>query len=225
MTVPTLVPVEPRTLGDEAAERLRAAIRTGTLAPGTRLVERELAERLGVSRIPIREAIGRLVEEGLVQKLPHRGAVVYTPTRAEIEEISSLRVVLERFVAERVVERWQPEHASQLRQIVAAMRAAGAQRDRLQVYAYDYQFHLTLWTIADHSLMLEVLTSLRARINRFLYEANNALTDAQLDMHIDSHDHLIDILQIRAIPAAQTLFTDHVLGAKERILTFCQLPG
>ena len=97
-----LIPVEQRTLGDEAADRLRTAIRSGNLRPGERLVERDLAERLGMSRIPIREAIHRLAEEGLVRKLTHRGTFVYAPTLAEIEEISSLRVVLERFVVERV---------------------------------------------------------------------------------------------------------------------------
>src|SRR4029453_901005 len=123
-----LRPVEQYTLSDEATERLRAAIRSGSLPPGARLIERDLAERLGMSRIPIREAIQRLVEEGLVRKLPHRGAVVYMPTRAEIEEISSLRSFLERFVAERVIARWNAEYERQLRQIVQAMRTAAAQR-------------------------------------------------------------------------------------------------
>jgi DNA-binding GntR family transcriptional regulator len=219
-----LQPVEQRTLSDEAAERLRSAIRSGELSPGARLIERELAERLGMSRIPIREAIGRLVDEGLVRKLPHRGAVVYTPSRAEIEEISSLRVVLERFVAQRVVERWHGEHERQLRQIVQEMRTAAAQRDLQQVYALDYRYHLTLWQIADHSLLLEVISSLRSRINRFLYEATGALTNSQLDMHINSHDDLIDVLNSGDVGAAQATFINHVLGAKERILTYCNLP-
>lgn len=219
-----LKPITQRTLGDEAEERLRAAIRSGELAPGARLVERELAERLGMSRIPIREAIQRLVEEGLVKKLPHRGAMVYVPTRAEIEEISSLRVVLERFVAERVIERWQPEHEQALRPIVAAMRAAAAQGDLQQVSALDYRFHLMLWQIADHSLLLEVISGLRSRINRFLYEASDALTTSRLDSHIDGHDDLIDVLKRGDVASAQALFVQHVLGAKERILTYCNLP-
>jgi DNA-binding GntR family transcriptional regulator len=183
-----------------------------------------LAERLGMSRIPIREAIQRLVEEGLVRKLPHRGAVVYTPTRAEIEEISSLRVVLERFVAQRVLEHWNRTHEGQLRQIVQEMRAAAAQRDLQQVYALDYRYHLTLWQIADHSLLLEVISSLRSRINRFLYEATGALTTSQLDMHINSHDDLIDVLNSGDVALAESTFMQHVLGAKERILTYCNLP-
>jgi DNA-binding GntR family transcriptional regulator len=220
-----LTPVEQRTLGDEATDRLRAAIRNGTLAPGLRLVERDLAERLGMSRIPIREAIQRLVEEGLVQKHPHRGAVVYTLTRAEIEEISSLRVVLERFVIERVIERWQSEHEVQLRQIVKDMRRAGGQRDLQQIYAQDYRFHLMFWEIAEHSIMLEVLSSLRARISRFLSEANGALTNAELEQHINSHDNVIDVVKSRDVVKAQEEITRHVLGAKNRILTYCALPS
>jgi len=224
MSLLDLSPVEQRTLSDEAADRLRAAIRNGVLKPGTRLIERDLAERLGMSRIPIREAIQRLVDEGLARKLPHRGAQVYTPTRDEIEEISSLRVVLERFVTERVIERWQPEHENQLRKIVNAMRQAASHQDLQDVYAQDYHFHLTLWQIAEHSMMLEVLSTLRARISRFLYEANDALTSAELDMHINSHDDLIEVLRSRNIAQAQDAFVGHVVGAKARILAYCDLP-
>lgn len=224
MDLVELTPVEQRTLGDEAADRLRAAIRNGVLKPGTRLIERELAERLGMSRIPIREAIQHLVDEGLARKLPHRGAQVYIPTRDEIEEISSLRVVLERFVAERVIQRWQPDHEEQLRTIVNGMRQAARQQDSQEVYAQDYRFHLTLWQIAQHSMMFEVLSTLRARISRFLYEANGALTMAELDMHINSHDDLVDVLLSGHVMEAQDAFTRHVLGAKERILIYCNLP-
>jgi DNA-binding GntR family transcriptional regulator len=160
----------------------------------------------------------------LAQKAPHRCAVVYIPTREEIEEISSLRVVLERFVAERVIERWQPEHEAQLRQIVEAMRQAAGRQDLQEVYAQDYQFHLLLWQIAKHSMMFEVLSSLRTRISRFLYEANDALTPPALEMHINGHDDLIEVLRTGNTAQAQEAFTRHVLGAKERILTYCNLP-
>lgn len=212
------------TLSDEVTENLRAAIRNGSLHPGARLVERDVAERLKVSRVPVREAIQRLVEEGLLIKIPHRGAFVYVPTRDEIEEISSLRVVLERFVAERVIERWQPQHEETLRTIVQQMRVAATQRDIQQVYAHDYQFHLTLWQIADHSIVLEVLTSLRARINRFLYEANDALPTEQIEMHVDSHEDLIDVFNSRNSERARRMITQHVVGAKVRILAYCNLP-
>jgi DNA-binding GntR family transcriptional regulator len=179
---------------------------------------------LGMSRIPIREAIQRLVEEGLVVKTPHRGTFVYVPTRAEIEEISSLRVVLERFVIERVMDHWQPEHENRLRQIVNDMRQAATQNDLQQVCEQDFLFHSALWEIAKHSLLLEVVSSLRSRINRFLHEANNALTTSQLDMHINSHDDLIEVLKSGDNMRAKEVFAHHVLGAKDRILTYCALP-
>ena len=86
----------------------------------------------------MREAIQRLVEEGLVTKIPHRGAFVFLPTHKEIEEISSLSVVLERFILERAIERWKPEHEMALRQIVDQMRLAAGQRDFVKLYELDF---------------------------------------------------------------------------------------
>src|SRR4051794_8159796 len=125
ITLGTLEPVSQQTRSDEVAERLRDAIRNGTLLPGARLIEADLAKSLAVSRIPVREAIQRLAEEGLVRKVPHYGTFVYSPTVEEIEQISSLRGVLERFVVERVVERWQEKHEGHLRVVVQQMRRGG----------------------------------------------------------------------------------------------------
>ena len=219
-----LSPVRLTTLGSEVANRLRNAIRTGEFPLGTRLVEREVAERLGVSRIPVREAIQQLVEEGLVQKTPHRGTFVHSPTRNEIEEISSLRVLLECFVVERALANWQPEHEARLRQIVETMRRAAALNDMQKLFEQDYLFHSVLWEIADHSLLLEVVSGLRARINRFLGEATAVLPASQRDVHIDSHDFFIDILTKGNVEEAKVEITNHILGAQTRILTYCDFP-
>jgi DNA-binding GntR family transcriptional regulator len=215
-----LSPVVQRSLSDEAAVRLRQAIRRGTLPPGARLVERELAARLGMSRIPIREAMQRLIDEGLVKKIPHRGTFVYTAEAGEIEEISSLRCVLERFVVERVVLRWQPEHEARLRRIVEEMRRHAATRDFEQMYVQDLEFHRVLWEIAEHSLLLEVVSGLRSRINRFLHEAAGAMPPDQLDTYIAKHSQLIGGLMSGDIAAAQEMITDHIIDSKERILAY-----
>jgi DNA-binding GntR family transcriptional regulator len=217
-----LRPISERTLSDEAAERLRSAIRDGTLPAGTRLVERELAQRLGVSRIPVREAIQQLVEEGLVKKIPHRGTFVYAPSSEELEEIAALRVVLERFVVERVMARWRPHHEAQLRQIVQEMSHAASREQRQRVFELDTQFHHTLWEIADHSLLIELVSDLRARISRFLYEAAIALPPSDLEMHAAGHEDLIEILRGTDVELAKDMITKHVLAAKDRILTYCQ---
>jgi DNA-binding GntR family transcriptional regulator len=221
MDLLNLAPVEQRTLSDEAAHRLRAAIRDGALRPGMRLVERDLAERLGMSRIPVREAIQRLVEEGLVQKSPHRGTFVYAPSKQEITEISSLRVVLERFVTERVVARWTPALEAELCRIVERMRAAAVQGDWQAIHEWDYQFHNTLWQVADHSLLLEVVSGLRTRINRFLFEAAGLLPTTNIEAHINTHDVLIDVFKQGDVALAQEEMTRHVLAATDRIMTYC----
>lgn len=223
MGLTDLAPIKQRTLGDEAAQQLRTAIRNGVLRPGTRLVERDIANRLGMSRIPVREAIQRLVEEGLVEKSPHRGTFVYAPSRTEIEEISSLRQVLECFVVERAIANWSAEGEEELRSTVEMMRVAAQEGDWQQIHEGDYHFHSIIWEMANHSLLLEVVSGLRSRINRFLFEVSSALPKADMANHIERHDELIDILKSGDVELAQKEITAHVLSATKRILTYCNL--
>jgi DNA-binding GntR family transcriptional regulator len=125
---------------------------------------------------------------------------------------------------ERVIANWQPSHEARLRQIVETMRLAASQNDMQGLFEQDYLFHNTLWEIADHSLLLEVVSGLRARINRFLGEATAVLPASQRQMHIDSHDYLIDIILKGDINEAKTEITTHVLGAKTRIFSYCDFP-
>lgn len=211
--------VVPRTLSDEATDRLREAIGRGHLGLGTRLVERDLAAQLQMSRVPVREAISRLVDEGLVTKRSHRGTFVYAPAKKEIEEISSLRVVLERFVVERVVQRIRRNDVAQLYAIVDEMRGIATARDFQKLYELDLQFHRMLWEIADHSLLLEVVSNLRSRINLFLYQAA-ACSDStfQPQRYIDSHLSLIEAVTSGDVLRAQEGITRHILSSRERIL-------
>jgi len=223
MSIAPFQPVRSRTLSDEVADQLRDAIRTGALSAGARLIEQELAERLGVSRIPVREAIQALVDEGLIRKSPHRGAYVYLPSRDEIDEISSLRVVLERFVMARVIQNWNRDHEATLRGIVARMRDAMNEGNFQQVYEQDYAFHRTLWEIADHSLLLEIVSSLRSRISRMVYEATSALPPAEANEHVAGHEDLVELLNAGDAPAAEAAIDNHIQRAKERIFAYCKL--
>src|SRR5689334_8813336 len=105
----TIVPSPDQRLADTVAERLREAIQSGHYPPGARLVERTLARQLSVSHIPIREALTRLEKEGIVVRHPRRGARVAELSPRLLDEISTLRAVLEGFVARRVQERWSPD--------------------------------------------------------------------------------------------------------------------
>lgn len=116
--------VSDQNIAEQVADELRSAIHSGELLPGERLVERKLAASLGVSHIPVREALTRLAEERLVVREPRRGARVAELTAQDLEEISSLRIVLEQFMALRVQQRWNEASAQRLQGILTAMEAA-----------------------------------------------------------------------------------------------------
>jgi DNA-binding GntR family transcriptional regulator len=207
-------------LSDEVTGILRNAIIDGSLESGARLVERDLAAHLGVSRVPIREAIQRLAEIGLVKKVPHRGTFVQKPSRKEIEEITSLRILLEGFVMERVIDRWQPHYGPQLRTIVDQMRDAEVAEDRYRVFELDRHFHELLWQFADHEIVFEVSSSLRSRIGRFLLMATTALETANLDVHGARHGDLVAYLEAGDVTGAKEAMTRHIYVARDRILRY-----
>jgi DNA-binding GntR family transcriptional regulator len=217
-----LSPIDVQTLADQATERLRNAIQRGSLGPGMQLVERDLAQRLGMSRVPIREAIQRLVEEGLVKKMPHRGTFVYLPSLREIEEISSVRVHLEHFVIERVLARWNPQHEATLQDIVEQIRTAATIQDRRRMSELDAQFHATLWDIADHQILLEVISSLRQRVTRLLHEIISLMPSEELYQAVESHEAVISVIKSGDVAAAKDEMTRHIGAARDRILSYYQ---
>lgn len=209
--------IAQESLADGVAAALRTAIQRRDLPPGARLVERRLAAELGVSHIPVREAIARLVEEGLVAREPRRGARVAELSPARLEEISSLRVVLEGFVMRRVVERWSPRAAARLRELAAEMVAAAERGDVLALYDLDGRFHETLWLLAEHGLLVEVVAQMRGRIGGFLLAATSALDADGLVAHAQTHVALVDVLERGDGAVAAEAMERHIAAARDRI--------
>jgi DNA-binding GntR family transcriptional regulator len=215
-------PIQARTLSDQATELLRRAIQSGLLAPGAQMVERELAEQLGMSRVPVREAIQRLAEEGLVKRTTNRGTVVYLPSAEEIEEITSIRIVLEQFVAERLMQRWTPQSEAALRAIVDAMRDGVRERDRLRLADLDAEFHATMWRMAEHKVLMEMVSSLRQRVAQLLNETIGLMSDDSLELIIGSHEQLITALGSGQVTLAREEMNHHIKLGKEHILSAYQ---
>jgi DNA-binding GntR family transcriptional regulator len=213
----TIVPSPDQRLADAVAERLRAAIQSGHYPPGARLVERTLARQLSVSHIPIREALTRLEKEGIVVRHPRRGARVAELSPRLLDEISTVRAVLEGLVARRVQERWTPAVEQELRAVVREMGAAAEQRAPAAMVALDERFHLRLWELSDHDILLELAAQLRGRVSRFLSEATRLLDDDGLRMHARSHARLVDALASSDRAAAQRAMRSHVMTAARRI--------
>ncbi|MBW6398437.1 GntR family transcriptional regulator [Roseomonas sp. HJA6] len=156
-------PTSSRELGLEAYSRIRAAIRDGTLAPGERLTETDLAGRFGVSRTPVRQAIARLEAEGLLTHEPRRGVTVTRPDHQQVVELYVMREVLEGAAA-----RLAAQHASDTE--IAAMaeiveREPGVFADATALAAENQRLHGLLYLAAHNRYLLRSLELLGATMS------------------------------------------------------------
>lgn len=134
-----------RPLSQVVCDQLRQAIHTGELKPGQRLIQAELADRLGVSRIPVREALQRLTEEGLVEYRPRRGAAVRRPTLEEVEQALATARILVRAGMQIIVERITVADIEPLeRLLTAGLRLAHSGR-LAEAIALDARYHRELY--------------------------------------------------------------------------------
>jgi len=208
--------VSDQNIAEQVADELRSAIHSGELMPGERLVERKLAASLGVSHIPVREALTRLAEERLVVREPRRGARVAELTARDLEEISSLRIVLEQFMALRVQQRWNEASARRLQGILAAMEAAPI-GDMAEVLRQDRAFHEALAELSEHRFVTEINAQLRGRIAGFIHAANAALPRADQAEHVRSHRLIYEAIAGGDPEVLREVVAAHVSQAVERI--------
>ena len=202
-----------RSRAAHAADEIREAIRDGRYPPGTRLVERRLAAELGTSHIPVREALARLVEEGLVERHPHRSARVAEPGERELDELVSLRTALEQLVVVRVQERLTARDEAELRELIARMERAAERGDPRRVLAFDRRFHERLWELSNHALLMGVATQLRARIDAFQHTVLASLAPAALRDRAHAHVPLLDAIAGGDADAARTAAAEHIAAA------------
>lgn len=152
-------------LREQVIGALRAAILDFRLAPGQRLVERELIEQLGVSRTTVREALRELTSEGLVTVVPQRGAVVAAPSLAEAEDLYEIRAVLESLLVERFVERASDEQIERMANAVEDFaRATAGSRDIRVILDSKDGFYEAIIEGASSPALQSIVESLQARV-------------------------------------------------------------
>src|SRR3954467_13985036 len=170
-----LVPAPKRSLADDVVERLRKAIWSGRLAPDERLREELLAEFLGVSRGPIREALTRLEREGLVVKQPNRGAVVARLSPEDLAEVFSLRLAIERLAVRMAVRNAEPQHLDQMQAVIDQLAALQVETmTEQQAAALDVEFHEILYQSARHKRLYDTWATLKPQVYIFLLTRNVA---------------------------------------------------
>jgi DNA-binding GntR family transcriptional regulator len=180
-----------------AASAIRKLIVSGELAPGDKLNEPPLAERLGISRPPLREALRTLESEGLLEQSPRRGYRVVSMTDSDIDEIYSLRRALELFALDLLLAKKDPSAYAALDPIMKDMRSAAKRSDRAAVVQANVDFHTALVEAAGHGRLTDAYRSLMLQMQ--LCMAANVLSEARtkgdLSKGCDRHAELLESLR------------------------------
>lgn len=171
MTLPAALqlgfdPSTRRPLRDEAYLTLRRAILSGDFRPGDRLVEREVAAKLNLSRSPVREAFRRLEQEGLV-RVSRQGLLVQAPDPVEVEELYVIRQHLEAWVAVLAARNFRPEVLPNFEEIFAAMSAAAQKGDQEALVSEGARFHGLLLDLAGNRRLARLTASIAEEIDRY----------------------------------------------------------
>lgn len=213
-----LPPLDVRSVSDEVALQLREAIRSGALAPGEHLTERQLAAQLGVSNIAIREAFGRLAEEGLILRLPRRGAFVSEVSPQTVEELADFRVLVEQQAAVWSMQRWNAELDAEVAAILDDMRDAAHAGDADRVFRCDERFHEVFWRAASNRILYEVATNLRGRISASIRRAMAASAGPEgLLWILDRHLSWAEAIRSGSEERVRADVAQHIRGTAETI--------
>ncbi|UYP18471.1 GntR family transcriptional regulator [Rhodococcus sp. Z13] len=164
-----------RSLRDETVDELRRLILDGELAPGERLSELSMSERLGVSRLPVREAFRRLEAEGLVESLPRRGVRVVELDQHELDTVREMRVALELIAVRRTIVKADPQVRATLRTILEKGNEATEAGDRETLDALNDEFHEVLGEGSGSRFLSEVLRSVRNQAHHLVGGKSHAV--------------------------------------------------
>jgi len=213
-----LSPPENRALAVDIAFRLRGAILAGHFGPGERLGEELLARSMGVSRGPVREALIRLEREGLVVIRRNRGAFVARLSREDLDEVHSLRSVIERLAVRRAVAFADDAALAAMQAVIDQMTEyAGRGITEQEAAELDVRFHDLIYQSAQHRRLHECWSTLRPQIHIYLLNRNVADDDFR-EYLVESHQWILDAISDRDDERAAAILDDHLRGSYERVV-------
>lgn len=154
----------PAPLRQAVYDTLAEMIASGSLKPGQHLVESDLAERLGVSRQPIREALQRLAVDGWVELRPAYGAYVHVPTAEEVAQLLGVRSVLEAYSAREAAQHMTAERVARLRELYDAGIAALGADDEAALVAANADLHAYIVQISGNRVLVELISQVERRV-------------------------------------------------------------
>lgn len=202
-------------LGEVVFEYLRNAILSGELKPGERLMEVTIAEQLGVSRTPVREAIRKLEKESFVIMIPRKGAYVADLTKNDILEVLEIRKELEGFAAALSAERMTDIEKEQLGRIVEDFNECLVSMDKKRMIECDNEFHSFIFNASKNQRLINIIFDLHDQFQRFRLIYFNEFTNYQ-EIQV-SHSKIFEAILNRDPKAARAEAESHVESIRELV--------
>lgn len=203
-------------LRDVIFETLRKAIISGDIKPGERLMEVSLAEQMGVSRTPVREAIRRLEAEGLVTMTPRKGTHVSELSVKDIMDVLEVRTVLDQLATSLAAKRMQPAQIKAL-ELIHKQYIANVEKNNIEgAIRKDVEFHDVIYAASGNPRLVAVASSLREHVYRFrvLYMKDNLIAENVLH----EHEEILEALKSAQEQRASQLAEKHIKNQMDSII-------
>ncbi len=214
-----LTPAAAILLSDEVVDRLREAILRGLFAPGDRLREEQLADALGVSRGPIRNALLQLEREGMVMRRRNRGAIVARLSRVDLEEVYSLRLAIEPVACAWAARNANERDLTDMQSIINGYQSRLTRKVTVQEAAEaDLSFHDVVYRAARHRRLMRLWQDIRPQVYVFLLAREYVRAREFRDIMITNHSTIRAVISSGDEERAREVAIEHVQTSYQRVL-------
>ena len=203
-------------LREAVCETLRDAIRTGILEPGERLMEVQLAEELGISRTPVREAIRKLEQEGYVIMMPRRGTYVSDISTNDVKEIFEIRSALESLATGLAARRIEPEELETLQNLLIEIEGYIIENDMEKIVETDIKFHGLLYKVSRNERLVSIISNLKEQLARF--RTLSMSYPGRLQETLEEHSEMVEAIANGDVSAARDAAEHHMERAEKTLL-------
>jgi DNA-binding GntR family transcriptional regulator len=210
-----LEPVPRRSTVEIVSDELRSAIMYGALSPGAQLGEADLAARLGVSRGPLREAMQRLVQEGLLRSEPHRGLFVITLAADDVQDVYLSRLAIERAACQMIMQSNRGEALVRLTEALDAFVDAADKRDRVAISDADQSFHQVLVAASGSPRLERMAQTLLVEARMCLGALQDKYPEPE-DL-VEEHRRIVEAISDGDEERLLRLIEDHMTDSIERL--------
>jgi len=201
-------------------ESLREAIIAGQLRPGERMMEIQLAEEMGVSRTPVREAIRKLELEGLVVMIPRKGAYVAGLSLKDIADVFEIRRALEGLAAELAADRITEEELENLERYLVIISEQIESSDLEKVVATDTDFHTMLYRASRNNRLTQIINNLREQIQWF--RTTSLSYPGRMKVALEEHRKIVEAIASRDGELSRKIAMEHIENAENSMMSMIQ---